>query len=129
VYERNFGVLAEELTRDGRLLLPIVVSELVSEDFKTTAIEWGELFNEISGAEFQIQTHDGSRGIVLGKASDFKQPPFAQTFEGGAFQREDDLLRSDAGGLYLLGSSVASIGLSSFFSRLAWEVVPSDSNV
>ena len=62
--------------------------------------------------------------------------PFAAKFGGGPFEREDYLLRSHAGGLYLLGSTdlavshaawdlLYRIGYRQFFPGDTWEVVPS----
>jgi hypothetical protein len=48
--------LAVELTRDGRAMLPIVISESAPAEVKMSAAELSELLNKISGAEFQIET-------------------------------------------------------------------------
>jgi hypothetical protein len=132
--------MAVELTRDGRALLPIVISESASEEVKMSATELSGLLKKISGAECLIETGDGSRGIVLGQASGFKQLPFKQTFEGGSFHREDYVLRSDAQGLFLLGSSDLAVshavwdllhrlGYRQFFPGATWEVIPSEPNL
>jgi hypothetical protein len=132
--------LATELARDKQAQLPIVISESASAKVKTSAAELSELLKKISGAEFQIETGAGRRGIVLGRAADFEQLPFSQTFEGGAFHREDYVLRSDANGLYLLGSSDLAVshavwdllhrlGYRQFFPGPTWEVIPSESNL
>lgn len=129
-----------EITRGGKALLPIVISESASEEIRKSAEELRGLLKKMSGAECLIETGDGSRGIVLGRASDFKKLPFTQIFAAGAFHREDYAMRSTKHGLYLLGSSDLAVshavwdllhrlGYRQFFPGPTWEVIPADANL
>lgn len=134
------GAVKVEMAREGKALMPLIISASASENVKKSATELVGLLRKITGADFQIETGDGQRGIVVGKASDFKKLPFAQTFESGAFHREDYVMRSEAQGLYLLGSSDLAVshavwdflhhlGYRQFFPGPTWEVIPSETNL
>lgn len=132
--------LAVELTRDGRALLPIVTGDLASAEVMQSAKDLSEHLGKISGTKFSIETGDGGRGIVMGRASDFANLPFAQTFDSGAFHREDYVLRTEADGLYLLGASDLAVshavwdllhrlGYRQFFPGATWEIIPTQPNL
>lgn len=124
-----------ELSRGGKAALPVVVSKSVSPEIRQLADELAKYLKRMSGAEFSVETGDGRRGIVLGRPSDFDELPFEVAFEPGAFHREDYLLRSHAGNLYLLGASDLAVshavwdvlyrlGYRQFFPGPNWEVIP-----
>jgi hypothetical protein len=87
------------------------------------------------GVRRKVESGDGSRGIVLGRAADFPKLPFAQAFGSGPFEREDYLLRSRPEGLYLLGATdtaashaawdlLQRFGFRQYFPGAVWEIVP-----
>ncbi len=123
------------LAGNGRTTMPIVVGEKASASTKAAVAELARYLGRISGAEFVVETNDGSRGIVVGRASDFTRLPFTIDFEGGPFAREDYVLRSQTSGLYLLGASDLAVshaawdllhrlGCRQFFPGETWEIVP-----
>ena len=123
------------LAGEGRARLPIVVGEKASASTKATAAELARLLGKISGAEFAVKTGDGSGGIVVGTAADFAKLPFPAEFGSGPFEREDYVLRSQPGALFLIGASEVAVshaawdllhrlGYRQFFPGETWEVVP-----
>lgn len=122
-----------ELARDKRALLPVVVGANASAEVKASAAELALYLGRMSGAEFRIET--AGAGIIVGRAADFDALPFAVPFGSGPFEREDYLLRSHAGNLYLLGASDLAVshavwdllhrlGYRQFFPGPTWEVIP-----
>ena len=124
-----------ELARGQRALLPVVVGAEASAAIKATAAELAQYLSRMSGAEFKVETGDGSAGIVVGRPADFAKLPFAVQFGAGPFEREDYVLRSQPKGLYLLGASDLAVshaawdllyrlGHRQFFPGPVWEVLP-----
>lgn len=124
-----------ELARDGRALLAVTVGPDASAATRETAAELARYLGRISGAEFGVEAGDGSRGIVVGRPADFARLPFPVEFDAGPFRRECYLIRSRAGGLYLLGATDLAVshaawdllhrlGYRQFFPGDTWEVVP-----
>ena len=124
-----------ELASDGQARLPIVISPDASEATRETAAELSDYLGQITGAKFETQTGDGSRGIVVGRPSEFTELPFAVQFGSGPFEREEYVLRTETDGLYLLGATdlavshavwdlLYRIGYRQFFPGDTWEVVP-----
>ena len=124
-----------QLANAGRALLPVVIGEKASASTKATAAELAGYLTKISGAQFAVETGDGSRGIVLGAAADFGKLPFAAAFGAGPFEREDYVLRSAKDGVWLVGASdlgaehaswdlLHRLGYRQFFPGETWEVVP-----
>ena len=124
-----------ELARDGKALLPVVVGAEAPASIRATAAELAAVLGRLGGAEFRIETGDGSRGLVVGRPSDFPRLPFAARFGTGPFEREDYLLRSTPQGLYLLGATDLAVshaawdllwrlGHRQFFPGPVWEVFP-----
>jgi len=125
-----------ELARDKQPLVAIVIGPEASDAVKATAAELAEYLGRASGAPFKVETGDGSRGLVLGRAADFARLPFEVRFGAGPFEREDYVLRSLPQGLYLVGASDGAVshaawdllyrlGYRQFFPGATWEVVPS----
>jgi hypothetical protein len=119
----------------GRALIPVIVSEKATAPTKESAAELSRVLGRISGADFPVQAGNGSHGIVVGRAADFPKLPFAATFGNGPFAREDYLLRSAAGAMYLIGASEVAashavwdflyrLGYRQFFPGETWEVIP-----
>ena len=65
----------------GQAQLPIVIAEKVTDGTRQLARELAGYLSRISGARFEIQTGDGSRGIVLGTLADFPHPELATGLE------------------------------------------------
>lgn len=128
------------LSRDGKAAMPVVVSPNVSEDTRKSAQDLVRYLGQISGGEFVLESGDGSKGIVVGLATDFSRLPFKVEFENGLFGREEYLLRSTESGLYLIGASEMAVshavwdtlhrlGYRQFFPGDTWEVVPKEKNL
>ncbi len=130
------------LSREGKALLPVVVGTRASQQTKALAAELADYLGRISGGAFKVETRGdgGAGGIVLGRPGDFDQLPFTVMFDAGPFGREDYLLRSGAGRLYLLGATdlavshaawdvLYRVGYRQFFPGETWEVVPRAPNL
>jgi len=113
----------------------VTTSPKASAAVQASAKDLAGYLGRMSGAEFKIQTGDGSQGLVIGLAKDFEKLPFAIQFGNGPFEREDYLLRSHGGSLYLLGATDQAVshsvwdllhrlGYRQFFPGETWEVVP-----
>jgi hypothetical protein len=117
-------------------LLPVVVGTGASAATKAAATDLAQYLGRMSGAEFQVQPGDGSRGICVGCPGDFTRLPISIGFAGGPFHREEYVLQSRSQGLYLLGATDLAVshavwdllyrlGYRQFFPGETWEVVPS----
>ncbi|HTN76494.1 MAG TPA: DUF4838 domain-containing protein [Pirellulaceae bacterium] len=126
----NFAVASQ-----GKAFASITLGANASEATKASAAELAEYLQKITGSEFKTETGDGSRGIVVGKATDFSSLPFPLKFADGAFEREAYLLRSTKSGLYLLGATDLAVshavwdllhraGYRQFFPGETWEIIP-----
>jgi hypothetical protein len=124
-----------ELSRDKKALVPVVIGEKASPATKALATEFASYLSRMSGAEFKVETGDGSAGISLGKLSDFPKPPVEAAFGTNPFEREDFLMRTHAKGVWLVGAADLAIshaaweflyklGYRQFFPGENWEVVP-----
>lgn len=128
------------LAADGQARLRIVVGLQASEQTQAAAQTLADYLERISGAAFTIARGDGSAGLVLGVPDDFTCLPVQPAFPGGAFGREDYVLRSAADGVWLLGASdlgvrhavwdlLYRLGHRQFFPGRVWEVIPSQSQL
>ena len=126
---------AAELSTGGRASLSVRIGTEASPAVRATAADLARMLGRLSGAEFAVESGDGSRGIVIGRPADFARLPFPATFGTGPFEREDYLLRSTPGALYLLGASDLAVshaawdllhrlGHRQFFPGPTWEVLP-----
>ncbi len=124
-----------DLARNGRAVHDVIVAADASDAAKSVASVLAAYLGRISGAVFEVRSGDGSRGIVIGRATDFSALPFSVTFGSGSFQREDYVLCSRAEGLYVLGATDMAVshaawdllyrlGHRQFFPGETWEVVP-----
>ena len=129
-----------DLSRARQALLSVVIGKDASEGTKAVAADLAAYLGKMSGAEFKIETGDGSRGIVLGRPTEFSKLPFAVTFNPGPFAREDYVLRSHPSGLCLIGATDLAVshaawdllyrlGYRQFFPGETWEVVPPPSDL
>ncbi|MHC4250950.1 MAG: DUF4838 domain-containing protein, partial [Planctomycetota bacterium] len=123
------------LASGGRSLVPVVVGAKASERVRAAAGTLAEYLGRISGAEFAVETGDGRSGIAVGLLEDFARHPMRIAFETGPFKRERYILRSHAGGVWLVGATEVALehavwdllhrlGYRQFFPGGTWEVVP-----
>jgi hypothetical protein len=124
-----------KLARDGKPLLPVTIGKGASPAAKETAAELADYLGRIAGTKFTVESGDGTRGIVLGRPADFPKLPFEVKFGDTPLDREDYLVRSHGGNLYLLGATDLAVshaawdllhrlGYRQFFPGETWEVVP-----
>jgi hypothetical protein len=126
------------LAEAGRALQPVVISTNASDATKAVAGELAAYLGRISGAKFEVQNGDGSRGIVLGTLAEFPNRSLAgalkihNTYDG----REAFVIRSEKDRLLLIGAAdpgashaafrlLEQLGCRWFFPAKEWEVVPS----
>jgi hypothetical protein len=127
-----------QLARDGKALLPIVISEKASASTQAVAKELADYLGRITGATFEVKTGDGTSGIVLGSMADFptsaldKALEIVNGFDGvEAFAirtRENKVLllgATDLGASHAAFRFLEELGYRHFFPHPAWEVVPS----
>lgn len=125
------------LARDGRALLPIVVSARASDARRQVATELADYLRRMTGATFAVTTGDGTRGIVLGTLAEFPHPtlaprlPIHNTYDG----KEAFVIRTEAERLLLIGNTDLGVshaafrllehcGCRWFFPAKEWEIVP-----
>lgn len=127
---------AAVLCAGGRPALPVVTGAGASARTRAAAADLAASLGRICGAPFSVETGDGSRGLALGRASDFPALGLAEAFDAPEpMRREQYLLRSHANGLAAVGATDAAVeaaaadllhraGWRRFFPGAAWEVVP-----
>ncbi|MFN0079330.1 MAG: DUF4838 domain-containing protein [Prosthecobacter sp.] len=109
------------LAKEGRALVPIVVSEPT----KPMGAELAAMLKRITGAEFAIETSTEPRGIFLG----------LNTTQHTITEREDYTMRSEKDRLLILGNTPQAVehavwdllhrmGFRQFFPGKTWEIVP-----
>ena len=97
--------VSTELARDKRPLLPVVIADQATAATKATAAELAQYLGRISGAEFRVETGDGSQGIVLGRPGRFRPAAVRRRVRQRSFPARR--LRAPLArrkGLYLLGA-------------------------
>jgi hypothetical protein len=126
------------LARSGKADLPIIISARATPTTRELAETLAAYLQKISGAKFEIQTGDSSRGIALGTAQEF--PKFATRFKFTPETREDYLLQSHARGVNLIGAGPLGVrhvmwdflyrlGYRQFFPGENWEIIPRESHL
>ena len=127
------------LAADGTARLPIVISPNASERTRKVADELSDYLSQITGAPFEVQTGDGSQGIVLGTLAEFPDAALDKALETrDAFDGiEAYAIRTDSGRrLRLIGATdvgashaafrfLETLGCRWFFPAKEWEVIPS----
>jgi len=127
------------LAKDGKALLPIVISATASDSTKLAAAELKKYLDQISGASFEIKTGAGENGIVLGTIAEFPNPALKapleikNTFDG----KEAYAIRTSAKGVLIIGATdlgtshgayrfLEEIGCRWFFPDATdnWQVIP-----
>lgn len=130
------------LADGGQARWPVIVAPGASEAVRGAAATLGDYLGRITGARFETQPGDGTRGIVVGRAAEF--PALArQIADSGvtfapddATRREEYLLRTHEQGAWLLGATDLAVrhavwdclyrlGHRQYFPGAKWEIVPS----
>jgi len=127
-----------QLAKNGKALLPIVISAKASDATKLVAKDLAEILGRITGADFKIEEGDGTKGIVLGSMKDFDLPAFAKSLEifNGYDGKEAYAIRTRPGKLLLIGATdlgashaayrfLHEVGCRWFRPHKVWEVIPS----
>jgi len=129
------------LAENGKAAMSIVISPEASETTRKNAKTLSEYLKKVTGADFAVETGDGSSGIVFGPASDFphlaKSPEFDPT---DPLRTEEYLLFSHPEGLQLVGATDLGAqnamwdflhrqGYRNYFPGEVWEVIPSVSRL
>ncbi len=136
---RNSGPSKQPLAlaMGGAVQLPIVVSNTAGDASKAVAKELKHFLDEITGGNFQIETGDGTHGIVVGTMSEFTLPELvdalqiAHHFDG----KEAYAIRTQPARLLLIGATdkgashavyrlLGELGCRWFFPADAWQVIP-----
>lgn len=124
------------LAKDGKALLPVVVGEKASDATRKVADELAAYLGRMGGTTFEVKVGDGAgRGILVGRPADFARRPAAVSFKEGPFNREQYLLRSAVGSLYVIGATDLAVshaawdllhrlGYRQYFPGEKWEIVP-----
>ena len=125
------------LAQNGKAAVPIVISEKAGESTKALAAEVAGYLKQISGADFEVKTGDGTSGIVLGTIEEFPNPALAGALEivDGVNGREAFAIRGEAARVLLIGATwrgvshvayrfLEELGVRWFFPAQHWTVVP-----
>ena len=125
------------LAEQSRALEPIIISPKASDATKTIAKELADYLGRITGAKFDVQAGDGSRGIVFGTLAEFPNPALAKSLEikNTYDDKEAFAIRTEPKRLLLLGATelgashaafrfLEHVGCRWFFPAQEWEVVP-----
>jgi hypothetical protein len=119
----------------------VIVAPTASEKSKQSAATLAEYLGRISSASFEVKTGDGKSGIAVGTAEEFPSLGLQGSFAPGDLtRREEYLLRSHAGGVWLLGATDLAVehavwdflyrlGYRQFFPGAHWEIVPNNPNL
>jgi hypothetical protein len=95
-----------QLAKDGKALQPIVIAASASESTKAVAKELADYLGRMTGATFDVQTGDSTRGIVLGTVSDFPYPALAKALEVREYNgKEAFAIRTRQDKVLLLGAT------------------------
>ena len=124
------------LVSDGRAPLPVVVAADAAPASKQAAATLAEYLGKMSGAAFAVEEGDGKRGIAVGTAAELPALGLSAAFQPEQpTHREDYLLRSHPGGLYVVAATATGVqhavwdllyrlGHRHFFPSPHWEIVP-----
>lgn len=125
------------LAEGGKSMFPIVISANADKEVKQAAADLGDYLGKISGASFAVTNGDGTTGIAVGTLDDFPGLKLDYPVKSDdPSKREEYLLRSHGGGLYLLGQTPVAarhavwdllyrLGYRQFFPGKHWEIIPS----
>lgn len=125
-----------KLAGQGQASLPVVVSAQASPRVREAAATLARYLARIGDFTFAVQTGDGATGIVVGRGVELVGVAAARDYvSDDPTQREDYLLRSHAGGVWLIGATDLAVedavwdflhrlGYRQYFPGPNWEVVP-----
>lgn len=125
------------LAEKGVARVPVVVSTGATARVMAAATNLAEQLTRITGATFAVQPGEGLAGLAVGVPGDFPKLPVTPDFHPQLpTGREDYLLRTHAGGVFLLGATELAVehavwdflyrlGFRQFFPGSHWEIVPS----
>ena len=124
------------LAEDGRPRHAVIVAPGASAATRAAAAELADYLGRIASAPLEVRTGDGTRGIAVGTAGDFPALRHGVPFEpDDPLRRDDYLLRTHAGGVYVIGASETAVALAVwdllhrlgyrlYFLTDTWEIVP-----
>jgi hypothetical protein len=125
-----------ELARAGKASVPVVIAEDANVRVRSAAADLAAYLNDITEAEFQTRTGDGTTGIAVGLPADFPSLSLAESLEvKNIADREAYILRSHKDGLYVIGATELAVehavwdllyhlGCRQYFPGPAWEIIP-----
>lgn len=129
------------LARDGKALVPIVVSAPASARVKGAAATLASYLGRIAGCTFEVVSDANAKGIRVGLASEFADRDLGIKWASpNSSQRENYLIRTHAAGAYLIGATELAvehaawdllhrIGYRQYFPGAHWEVIPRIANL
>lgn len=130
-----------QIANGGSAQLQIVTGPNALSDVTADAQTLASKLQAITGAQFDVQTGDGSSGIAVGTTTDFNLPDLNFNPDpNDPMQGDQYVLRSHPGGIWVIGASpigvehgvwdlLYRIGYRQFFPAPEWEVIPSISNL
>lgn len=130
-----FATDSFHLAENGKALAPIVISPKASDQTKAVAAELASYLKQITGAEFELKTGDGTQGIVLGTKEEFGVFKDALRLNGAYDGKEAFVVNNDGERLWLVGATdlgashaafafLEELGCRWFFPAKEWQVVP-----
>lgn len=129
------------VTEGGKALVPIVVSEAVSEPVRQAATDLAGVLGRMSGANFSVEVGGDPRGIVVGTVTQFPGVPGAGKLSAtDVMRREEYVIHSDGQRVWLVGASDAGashavwdflyrLGYRQYFPGPNWEIIPKQERI
>ena len=129
------------LSKDGKALFPVVISEKSSEKTKKNAEQLCFYLNKITGANFNLITGDGTNGIAVGVFTDFPSLSYSNLFDvNDPFRRDEYVIKSHKNGIHIIGVTelatqdaiwdfLYQLGYRQFFPGPHWEIIPEIKNL
>ncbi len=126
------------IAEEGVAKTSILISARTSDRVKSAAGTLARYLQRIAGANFAVSSGDGTRGIVVGTASDFSTLRLRDRFDSKDIRRREEyLLRSGDSRLLVIGATDLAVehavwdllhrlGYRQYFPGKNWEVVPSN---
>lgn len=95
------------LAQEGKALLPIIISPNAPAETKAVTTGMAEYLQRITGAKFELQTGDGSRGIVVGTLAEFPNHALDKPLESRTARdgKEAYAIRTELNRLLLIGAT------------------------
>ena len=124
------------IARGGKAEAQVVIAAKAGPRVQKAATDLATMLGRITGGTFEVAVGDGTRGLAVGLPTDFPALPFKERWAKPTVeQRENYILRSHAGGVYLVGATEQAVehavwdllhrvGFRQFFPGAHWEVIP-----